>query len=154
MLKRFDRYVFNSLKVAITGMCWYALFAIPYEKIFEASIEAKIIFGLLVWSIWSFMTIIVELKDDGGKVNTNKRYNDMNKNFKDKEPIVGYYDGCKYNVWEDEGWYGELALKRAFAAHTKEEDEGFMTVPHLILYKDDFAGWVNEQGYVVNEEEI
>ena len=65
--------LFNSLKVAITGMCWYALFAIPYEKIFEASIEAKIIFGLLVWSIWNFMTMIVELKDDGEKVNTSKR---------------------------------------------------------------------------------
>lgn len=32
MLKRLDRYVFNSLKVAITGMTWYALFAIPYER--------------------------------------------------------------------------------------------------------------------------
>ena len=75
MLKRFDRYVFNSLKVAITGMCWYALFAIPYEKIFEAPIAAKVLFGLLVWSIWSFMTMIVELKDDGEKVNTSKRGN-------------------------------------------------------------------------------
>ena len=75
MLKRFDRYVFNSLKVAITGMCWYVLFLIPYEKIFEASIGAKVIFGLLVWGIWNFMTIIVELKDDGGKVNTSKRGN-------------------------------------------------------------------------------
>ena len=75
MLKRFDRYVFNSLKVAITGMCWYALFAIPYEKIFEASIWTKILFGLLVWGIWNFMTIVVELKDDGGKVNTSKREN-------------------------------------------------------------------------------
>lgn len=73
MLKRLDRYVFNSLKVAITGMCWYALFAIPYEKIFESSIAAKVIFGLLVWSIWNFMTMIVELQDDGGKVNTSKR---------------------------------------------------------------------------------
>ena len=75
MLKRFDRYVFNSLKVAITGMCWYVLFVIPYEKIFEASIGAKVLFGLLVWGIWNFMTIIVELKDDGGKVNTYKRWN-------------------------------------------------------------------------------
>ena len=75
MLKRFDRYVFNSLKVAITGMCWYVLFVIPYEKIFEASIWAKVIFGLLVWGIWNFMTIIVELKDDGGIVNTSKREN-------------------------------------------------------------------------------
>ena len=75
MLKRFDRYVFNSLKVAITGMCWYVLFVIPYEKIFEASICAKVLFGLLVWGIWNFMTIIVELKDDGGIVNTSKRGN-------------------------------------------------------------------------------
>lgn len=76
MLKRFDRYVFNSLKVAITGMCWYALFAIPYDKVFEASIAVKVIFGLLVWGIWNFMTMIVELKDDGGKVNTLKEDND------------------------------------------------------------------------------
>ena len=75
MLKRLDRYVFNSLKVAITGMTWYALFAIPYEKVFEASIAAKIIVGVLVWSCWNFMTIIVDLKDDGGKVNTSKRGN-------------------------------------------------------------------------------
>ena len=76
MLKRFDRYVFNSLKVAITGMCWYALFAIPYDKVVGASIAVKVIFGLLVWGIWNFMTMIVELKDDGGKVNTLKEDND------------------------------------------------------------------------------
>ena len=75
MLKRFDRYVFNSLKVAITGMTWYALFAIPYGKVLEASIAAKIIVGVLVWGCWNFMTIIVDLKDDGGKVNTSKRGN-------------------------------------------------------------------------------
>ena len=75
MLKRLDRYVFNSLKVAITGMCWYALFAIPYDKVFEASIAAKIIVGVLVWSCWNFMTIIVDLKDDGEKVNTSKEGN-------------------------------------------------------------------------------
>ena len=73
MLKRLDRYVFNSLKVAITGMTWCALFAIPYDKVFEASIAAKIIVGVLVWSCWNFMTMIVELQDDGEKVNTSKR---------------------------------------------------------------------------------
>ena len=67
MLKRLDRYVFNSLKVAITGMTWYALFAIPYEKVFEASIAAKIIVGVLVWSCWNFMTFIVDLKDNEGQ---------------------------------------------------------------------------------------
>ncbi len=67
MLKRLDRYVFNSLKVAIMGMTWYALFAIPYDKVFESSIAAKIIVGVLVWSCWNFMTIIVELKDDEGR---------------------------------------------------------------------------------------
>lgn len=75
MLKRLDRYVFNSLKVAITGMTWYALFAIPYATVFEASIAAKIIVGVLVWSCWNFMTFIVDLKDDGGKVDTSKRGN-------------------------------------------------------------------------------
>ena len=64
MLKRLDRYVFNSLKVAITGMTWYVLFAIPCDKVFEASIAAKIIVGVLIWSCWNFMTIIVDLKDD------------------------------------------------------------------------------------------
>ena len=67
MLKRLDRYVFNSLKVAITGMTWYALFAIPYAKVFEAPISAKIIVGVLVWSCWNFMTIIVDLKDGEGQ---------------------------------------------------------------------------------------
>ena len=72
MLKRFDRYVFNSLKVAITGMCWYVLFAIPYGKIFEASITVKVIFGLLVFSIWNFMTFIVDLKDNNENTNILK----------------------------------------------------------------------------------
>ena len=75
MIKRLDRYVFNSLKVAITGMTWYALFAIPYDKVFESSIAAKIIVGVLDWSCWNFMTMIVELQDDGGKVNTTQRGN-------------------------------------------------------------------------------
>ena len=75
MIKRLNNYILNSMKVAITGMCWYALFAIPYDKVFEASIETKVLFGLLVWSIWSFMTMIVELQDDVGKVNTSKRGN-------------------------------------------------------------------------------
>ena len=57
-------------------MTWYVLFAIPYDKVFEADIAAKIIVGVLVWSCWNFMTMIVELKDDGGKVNTLKEDND------------------------------------------------------------------------------
>lgn len=67
MVKRFNNYIFNSLKVAITGMTWYALFAIPYDKVLEASIAAKAIVGVLVWSCWNFMTFIVDLKDDGGQ---------------------------------------------------------------------------------------
>ena len=39
-----------------------------YDKVFEASIAAKIIVGVLVWSCWNFMTMIVDLKDDGGQV--------------------------------------------------------------------------------------
>ena len=72
MLKRFDRYVFNSLKVAITGMCWYALFAIPYDKVFEASIAAKVIVGLLVCGIWNFMAFAVDLQDDNENTNILK----------------------------------------------------------------------------------
>lgn len=72
MLKRLDRYVFNSLKVAITGMTWYALFAIPYDKVFEASIAAKVLFGLLVWSIWNFMTMVVDLKDNKERDNPRR----------------------------------------------------------------------------------
>lgn len=75
----------------------------------------------------------------------------MNKNFNDMEPIVGIYDGSEYNVWQcDDGWYGELALLRAFESHPKEEDGGFITAPHLILFKDDFTGWVDNNGDVVN----
>ena len=54
-------------------MCWFALFAIPYDKVVEASISAKIIVGILVWSCWNFMTIVVELKDDCGKVDTTSK---------------------------------------------------------------------------------
>ena len=50
-------------------------FAIPYDKVLEASSAAKIIVGVLVWSCWNFMTMIVDLKDDGGKVNISKRGN-------------------------------------------------------------------------------
>ena len=105
MLKRLDRYVFNSLKVAITGMCWYALFAIPYDKVFEASIEAKIIFGLLVWSIWSFMTMIVELQDDGGKVTTWKSSGKVTI----KSKTYGFDVEIPYRRNDDIVWRGKLS---------------------------------------------
>jgi hypothetical protein len=70
------------------------------------------------------------------------------KNYNDIEPIMGYYEGCNYKVWSEDGfngWVGEVALKQAFE---EKNNEGFVTIPHLILYKEDFSGWVNENGYV------
>ena len=72
-------------------------------------------------------------------------------NYNDIEPIMGYYEGCKYKVWSEDGWVGEVALKQAFE---ENNNEGFVTIPHLILYKEDFSGWADENGYVVNEEKI
>lgn len=67
MLKRFDRYVFNSLKVAIVCLCFFALQHIPWAKMPAAPLSGKIIVGVITWAVWSFMVMIVDVQDDKGK---------------------------------------------------------------------------------------
>ena len=69
MLKRFDRYVFNSLKVAIVCLIFSSLQHIPWAAIPTAPLGGKIILGVIVWSIWSFMVMVVDVQDDKGKTN-------------------------------------------------------------------------------------
>lgn len=59
MIKRFNNYVLNSMKVAILGFCWFWLFQLPYEKLPNAPLGGKVLAGLLIWAIWNFMTMIV-----------------------------------------------------------------------------------------------
>ena len=68
MLKRFGRYVFNSLKVAIVCMCFFALQHIPWAEMSTAPLGGKIIASVIAWAVWSFMVIIVDDgQDDKGK---------------------------------------------------------------------------------------
>ena len=67
MLKRFGRYVFNSLKVAIVCMSFFALQHIPWATMPTAPLSGKIIVGIIVWAVWSFMVTIVDAQDDKGK---------------------------------------------------------------------------------------
>ena len=69
MIKRFNRYVFNSLKVAIVCMSFFVLQHIPWAKIPTAPLSGKIIVGVITWTIWSFMVMIVDLQNNKG---TNK----------------------------------------------------------------------------------
>ena len=67
MLKRFDRYVFNSLKVAIVCLSFVALQYIPWAKMPTAPLSGKIFVGVITWAVWSFMVMIVDVQDDKGK---------------------------------------------------------------------------------------
>lgn len=68
MLKRFGRYVFNSLKVAIVCMSFFALqHIVPWDTMLTAPLSGKIIVGVITWAIWSFMVMIVDVQDDKGK---------------------------------------------------------------------------------------
>lgn len=71
MLKRFDRYVFNSLKVAVVCMCFFALQHIPWAVVPTAPLGGKIIIGVITWAVWSFMVMIVDASQD------DKRRKDM-----------------------------------------------------------------------------
>lgn len=72
MLKRFGRYVFNSLKVAVVCMSFFALqHVVPWGAVPTAPLGGKIIVGVITWAVWSFMVMIV---DDG---QDNKRRKDM-----------------------------------------------------------------------------
>ena len=67
MLKRFDRYVFNSLKVAIVCLCFFALQHIPWDIVPTAPLSGKIFVGVITWAVWSFMVITVDIQDVKGK---------------------------------------------------------------------------------------
>lgn len=69
MLKRFNRYIFNSLKVAIVCLSFFALQHIPWTKMPTAPLGGKIIVGVIVWTVWSFMVMIVDVQDDKEKTN-------------------------------------------------------------------------------------
>lgn len=60
MLKRFNRYVFNSLKVAIVCSSFFALQHIPWAKMPTAPLAGKIVVGVIAWAVWSFMVVIVD----------------------------------------------------------------------------------------------
>ena len=67
MLKRFSRYVFNSMKVAIVCMCFFPLQHIPWTALPTAPLAGKIIVGVITWAVWSFMVMIVDAQDDKGE---------------------------------------------------------------------------------------
>ena len=67
MIKGFNQYVFNSLKVAIVCLCFSALQYIPWAKMLTAPLAGKIIVGVITWSIWSFMVVIVDDQNYKGK---------------------------------------------------------------------------------------
>lgn len=72
MLERFNRYVFNSLKVAIVCMCFFALQHIPWTMLPTAPLGGKIIVGVITWAVWSFMVVIVDDQDNKGNKGKNK----------------------------------------------------------------------------------
>lgn len=65
MIKRLNNYLLNSMKVAILGFCWFILFQVPWEFLPNAPLGGKLIVALVVWSVWSFMVMIVD--DEVGK---------------------------------------------------------------------------------------
>ena len=69
MLKRFDRYVFNSLKVAIVCFCFFVLQHIPWAIVPTAPLSGKIFVGVITWAIWSFMVMTVDIQDVKRKAN-------------------------------------------------------------------------------------
>ena len=67
MLKRFDRYIFNSLKVAIICLSFFALQHISWTIVPTAPLSGKIFVGVITWAVWSFMVITVDIQDVKGK---------------------------------------------------------------------------------------
>lgn len=63
MIKRFNRYVFNSLKVAIVCLSFFALQHIPWATMLTAPLGGKIFVGVITWVVWSFMVMIVDVQD-------------------------------------------------------------------------------------------
>ena len=65
MVKRLCKYLFNSIKVAILGFCWFILFQFPWESWPNAPLGGKLVAAVVVWAVWSFMVMIVS--DELGK---------------------------------------------------------------------------------------
>lgn len=62
MIKRFNNYLLNSMKVAILGFCWFILFQVPLESLPNAPFGGKLIFAAMMWAVWSFMVMIVSVE--------------------------------------------------------------------------------------------
>ena len=71
MIKRISKYILNSMKVAILGFCWFMLFQVPWESLPKAPLGGKLIAAVIVWSVWSFMVMIVSCELD--KKDSNKK---------------------------------------------------------------------------------
>ena len=71
MIKRLSNYLINSMKVAILGFLWFILFQVPWESLPKAPLGGKLIVAVMVWSVWSFMVMIVSGELD--KKDSNKR---------------------------------------------------------------------------------
>lgn len=71
MVKRFGRYVFNSMKVAIVCMSFFALqHLVPWAAVPTAPLGGKIIVGVITWAVWSFMVMIVDADQDDKRRST------------------------------------------------------------------------------------
>ena len=71
LVKRLSNYLINSIKVAILGFLWFILFQVPWESLPDAPLGGKIIVALVLWSVWSFMVMVVSGELD--KKDSNKR---------------------------------------------------------------------------------
>ena len=67
MAKRLGNYILNSMKVAIMGFFWFVLFHVPYGRLPDAPLAGKIVVGVVLWAIWSFMVMIVSGEFDKAK---------------------------------------------------------------------------------------
>lgn len=59
MIKRFNNYLLNSIKVAVLGFLWYGLFQFPWKSLANAPHGGKIFVAIIMWAIWSFMVMVV-----------------------------------------------------------------------------------------------
>lgn len=59
MIKRFNNYLLNSIKVAILGFLWFILFQVPWKSLPNAPLSGKLIVAILLWATWSFMVMVV-----------------------------------------------------------------------------------------------
>ena len=48
MIKRFNNYILNSMKVAIVGFIWYGLFKFPWQSLVNAPLGGKIFVGVML----------------------------------------------------------------------------------------------------------